>query len=266
MGKTKPVGQSNQIDKYTVAMGREDGATGGSQHSDAEDGGPDPSLKDIMKEIKTFRGTLEPKLDSVTEEVNLLRADFRKMSEKISTAEAGLGTLEAKTKRLEEQVLTLTKQQAEVHARLKDQEGRARRNNLRITGVPEGMEGPSMDLFVEDLVLKHLKPKRLSKFFTVERAHRALGGKPKPGAPPRTIIAQILNYRDRDAILQAARTHGDLHIDNAIIRFFPDFTLHVQRQRRFFDEVKKALRETGIKYMMLFPAKLSHRWSENVLL
>lgn len=175
MGKTKTAGQSNQIDKYTIPMVREDGAVGGSQHGETEDGDPEPSLKDIMKAIREFRGTMEPKIDSVTEEVNLLRADFKKMSNKVSAAETEIGSLQSKTKRLEEQVAALTKRQVDIYARLEDQEGRARRNSLRIVGVPEGMEGPSVDLFVEDLVLNHLKPKRLSKVFSVERAHRALG-------------------------------------------------------------------------------------------
>lgn len=60
-----------------------------------------------------------------------------------------------------------------------------------------------MDLFLEDLILNHLKPKRLSSMFTIERAHRAPIPRPEPVAPPRTIIAKILNYRDRDVIFQA---------------------------------------------------------------
>lgn len=47
---------------------------------------------------------------------------------------------------------------------------------------------------------------------------------PKLGAPPETIINRIFNYRDHNAILQAARVHVDLHIDNTTIKFFPDFT------------------------------------------
>lgn len=79
---------------------------------------------------------------------------------------------------------------------------------------------------------------------------------PKPGAPPRTIIARLLNYRDRDAILQTARQKGDIRLENFTVHFFPDFTLKVQQERQSFDGIKKTLRDRGIKYMMFYPAKL----------
>ena len=44
--------------------------------------------------------------------------------------------------------------------------------------------------------------------------------------------------------------------DNAIVNLYPDFTLQVQRQRRDFLEVKRALRQQELRYAMLFPAKL----------
>ncbi|KAJ1129429.1 hypothetical protein NDU88_007799 [Pleurodeles waltl] len=81
-------------------------------------------------------------------------------------------------------------------------------------------------------------------------AHRS------PGPPPRTIIARIFNHCAQDAILQVARTHGDLHYENAIITFFPDYTLQVQKQYCCFDKVKKVLHAKELMYMMLFPARL----------
>lgn len=239
--------QSNTIDKYTAL-------TGGVEEVAA--GTAEPSLTSIMNAIHALGTTLESKIDKVSIEMTLLRADLNKTSEKATHNATSITELLTVTKALEERIHQLTHQQRQTAARLEDQEGRARRNNIRVVGVPEKMEGPSTDLFLEDLILNHLKPKRLSKFFTIERAHRAPGPLPRPGAAPRTIIARILNYRDRDAILQAAHIHGDLHIDNTHIRLFPDFTLKVQQERRRFDNVKRMLRDRGVKYMMFFPARL----------
>ncbi|KAJ1122460.1 hypothetical protein NDU88_000947 [Pleurodeles waltl] len=100
------------------------------------------------------------------------------------------------------------------------------------------MEGPSVDLFLEDLILNTLRSKRLSNFFLVERAHRAPIPPQRPGVP-RTIIARIFNHHS--AILQTAHAHDDLHHKNAVIKFFPDYTFQVQKQRRSFDEVETAL-------------------------
>ncbi|KAJ1180536.1 hypothetical protein NDU88_005757 [Pleurodeles waltl] len=169
-----------------------------------------------MADISDLKQTLKPKLDTVTIDVSLLRADFKKMTEKVNRAETHIQALHSMCKRLEELVELLTKQQTVMEARLEDQEGRAGRNNIRVVGVPEGAEGPSVDLFLEDLILSH--------FFSVERAHRVPIPLPKLVAPLRTISARILNYRDRDAILQAALTHGDPLYENVQIRIFPDFT------------------------------------------
>ena len=53
--------------------------------------------------------------------------------------------------------------------------------------------------------------------------------------------------------------------DNATIRFFLDFTMQVQKQRHSFPEVKKALRDKGYKYSMLFLAKLRVIGDDKVL-
>ncbi|KAJ1132399.1 hypothetical protein NDU88_010713 [Pleurodeles waltl] len=156
-------------------------------------------------------------------------------------------------KKLEDQVQYLTKQQKQMAARLEDQEGRMRTNNIRVEGPGEV---PRVDLFLEDLIVNHLCPKQLSNFFSIEQAHGALPPQPRPRALPRTIIARVFKYRGRDAIFQAAGTHGDLTYENNIVRFFPDFTLQVQRQRQSFEEVKKIQRTKYIRYLMLFLARL----------
>lgn len=244
--------QTNKLDKYAVTMPVPQSAESTSSQSVQGE----PSLASIMAAIQTLGTTLETKIDKMSIEMNLVRADLNKTSDKARANEAEIQQLRDSSKKLEQRVNELVHQHRQLALKLEDQEGRARRNNIWVVGVPENMEGPCMDLFLEDLILNHLKPKRVSTVFTIERAHRALVPKPKPGAPPRTIIAKILNYRDRDAILQAARLKGDLHYENATIRFFPDFTLKVQRERRSFDGVKRLLRQQGIKYMMFFPAKL----------
>ncbi|KAJ1204087.1 hypothetical protein NDU88_007868 [Pleurodeles waltl] len=117
----------------------------------------------------------------------------KKSSDKISTAESDIKVLQTTSKKLEEQVKYLTKQNGVRATKLEDQEGRARTNNIRVIGVPEGTEGPSVDLFLEDLIANTLRPKHLSKKNSVERAHRAPIPPPKP-APPRTIIETVMLY------------------------------------------------------------------------
>ncbi|KAJ1181258.1 hypothetical protein NDU88_006466 [Pleurodeles waltl] len=121
-----------------------------------------------MEAIQALKSNIEPNINAVTLDVNLLRADLRKVTDKVSTAESQINRLQAVTKRLEKQIQDLTKKQAEVAAKLEDQEGRARCNKVRIMGVPEGAEGHSTEMFIEDLILNKLGPKQLSNYVTIE--------------------------------------------------------------------------------------------------
>ncbi|KAJ1155517.1 hypothetical protein NDU88_008247 [Pleurodeles waltl] len=48
----------------------------------------DPSLSAIMAAIQDLKGTIEPKLDAVTEDITLLQTDFKKITEKVTAAES----------------------------------------------------------------------------------------------------------------------------------------------------------------------------------
>ncbi|KAJ1175777.1 hypothetical protein NDU88_001062 [Pleurodeles waltl] len=62
----------------------------------------------IMVAIQDLKISLEPKLDAVTIDVNLLRVDLQKMSEKVTSAESHINLLQSTSKKLEEQFQCLT--------------------------------------------------------------------------------------------------------------------------------------------------------------
>ncbi|KAJ1142590.1 hypothetical protein NDU88_008904, partial [Pleurodeles waltl] len=49
---------------------------------------------------------------------------------------------------------------------------------------------------------------------------------------------------------------GPFQVEGGNTTFFPDFTLAFQTQRATFLEVKRSLREEGLRYSLLFPSKL----------
>ncbi|KAJ1215837.1 hypothetical protein NDU88_003444 [Pleurodeles waltl] len=192
--------QTNRMDKYAVTL-QPANATELRPESTAVQ---EPSLGVIMAAIQDLKQALEPKIHVVTVYVNLLQVDFQKMSEKIKTAETNNHTLQATTKRMEDQVQHRTKQNAIMAGKLEDQEGSALRNDIRVVGVPEGTEGaegPSVDLFVEDLVLNTIRPKRISKFFSIERAHRV-------PIPHQIQESPLQNHQCQDFQLQGTILQG----------------------------------------------------------
>ncbi|KAJ1162277.1 hypothetical protein NDU88_002745 [Pleurodeles waltl] len=104
-----------------------------------------------MDAIQALLNNIKLKIDV------LLCADLHKVTDKVTTVEGQLTGLQAVNK-LENQVQDLTKEHADMEAKLENQEGRACRNNIRITEVPERAEGHCTEC--------------LSNYFTIERAHK----------------------------------------------------------------------------------------------
>ncbi|KAJ1207423.1 hypothetical protein NDU88_002814 [Pleurodeles waltl] len=129
-----------------------------AERGQEKDRGPadEPSLIAIMSAIQDLRGSLEPKLDTVTGDINLLRGDRKKVVEKVTNAETDIAWLQSTSKRLEDQVPFLTAEHEKIMVCLEYQEGRDQRNNIRVVGVPEGAEGPSVELFLETLIVDSL--------------------------------------------------------------------------------------------------------------
>lgn len=76
------------------------------------------------------------------------------------------------------------------------------------------------------------------------------------GSPPHTFIYKLLHFKDRDVVLKEARALAELRYENAKLMIFPDYSVETQRQRKSFDTVRAKLQAKGLKYSMLFPARL----------
>lgn len=216
----------------------------------------DEALYAILQDLKSGQSEMINKIDSLVVRVDNMQTRIGEIASRTTDAEQRISMLE-------DQMVTLTNKSRVMERELKtavdhaeDLEGRSRRNNVRLVGLREGVETGRMEEFLEDLLPTILDHPTFSSHFVVERAHRVPGSRPEPGRPPRPIIAKLLNYRDRDTILKAAREKGELRYENSVLSIFPDFSVAVQKSRKSFDATKKILRAKQIKYAMMYPAKL----------
>ncbi|KAJ1188357.1 hypothetical protein NDU88_005118 [Pleurodeles waltl] len=135
-----------------------------------------------------------------------------------------------------------------METRLEDSEGRCRWNSVCLLGFLECAEGSTVESFVEQWIRDVLQPVGLSTVFGVERAHRALVAPPRHRAPPRAIVARLLNYKDRDCTLLTARETNRAVFENCKISISSDYTNKVQSSGK--------LCTMNIRYMLLYPARL----------
>lgn len=212
-------------------------------------------LKSIEKGLQGGISSLGAKIDALSYRMDRMGERLDKQAERLDMSKRRITEVEESQTILDTSHKQLGKVMQLLQDKTEDLEARSRRCNLRITGLPETSTG-KMEPFVEKLIVELLGAETLSNMFVVERAHRSLGPRPKPGAPPRPIIAKLLNYRDRDAALRVAREKQHLTYEGASISLYPDFTAKVQEARRQFSPLKKQLREMELEYAMLYPARL----------
>lgn len=199
---------------------------------------PQTGLTDVLAAITNCHASVTSpttKVDAVQLDVGLIRQDMDKMRSRITFAEQRISHMEDTVESHNTDLRMLHTKIRALEYKAEDAGNRNRRNNLRIVGMTEGVEGNHPTEFVEKFLRTLLPSAQFSPFYAVERAHH-IPPKPGPqGSPPRMFILKFLHFRDRDEVLRAARVQGELAYQNSKILIFPDYSVETQKMRRSFD-------------------------------
>ncbi|KAJ1198313.1 hypothetical protein NDU88_002155 [Pleurodeles waltl] len=85
----------------------------------------EPSWAELLAAIQASRVALEGKIETMAVEVNLLRADLRKVSDKVKVAEGSIVDLQMEVCALRKQMMQVTSTVGMLEAGLEDSEGRS---------------------------------------------------------------------------------------------------------------------------------------------
>ncbi|KAI4802306.1 hypothetical protein KUCAC02_020154 [Chaenocephalus aceratus] len=139
---------------------------------------------------------------------------------------------------LEATCATLTDSNVKLLAKVTDLESCSRRNNIRIVGLSESIEGPHPSTFFPKLLMEVLGEGVLNSPPECDRAHRSLTDKPKPGQRPRPVIIRVHRYQQKETIIHEARARrGKLQYKGTPIAIYEDYTPEVMEQRYKYREV-----------------------------
>lgn len=152
---------------------------------------------DLAAEFKTAFSALEAKMDAVQnivgdhgQRISSLESNANLVSERLLSLEAICAELAASNEKLK--------------AKAVDLEARSRRNNVRIIGLPESIEGPRPTDFFALLLTQLLGKDILPVPPELDRAHWTLAPKPKQGEKPRPVIIRFHNYKTKEKVLSEA--------------------------------------------------------------
>ncbi|CAL1574303.1 unnamed protein product [Knipowitschia caucasica] len=197
---------------------------------------------EICEEMKKQTGELATEMSQKLHDTNIR---VSAVEERIQQVEDSMAESERWDIGVKNTLIQLLQSQRALQDKVSDLEGRARRNNIRLYGVPEGSEGTSLVAFIDNLIKSELGGDApMDRNFGIEGAHRALGPKPPASAPPRSIIVRFLSFSIKETILHAA-WKKTVRIQ---VYFDHDYALEVQKRRKEYIPIKRALKEKGIRF------------------
>lgn len=204
----------------------------------------------IAADFKATFAALELRLDKMQ---TTITEHGQRMDSLESHAELQAQRIQA----LEERCVALADNNAKLTAKTIDLESRSRRNNIRIIGLPESIEGPRPTSFFAELLAEVLGDQILQSPPELDRAHRTLNAKPQPGSRPRPVIIRLHRYQTKELIIREARKRrGKLQYQGTPIQIFEDYTPEVAAERAKYRAVMADLYNLALRPALLFPARL----------
>lgn len=174
------------------------------------------------------------------------KEDLKTQSERLTNLETATSEWTTSLHSLEPTVVSLKKEVASLQAKCIDLECRSRRSNLRLVGIPEGLEGPQPTKFVADALAEIFD---LSEPPLLARAHRTLAPKPAEGSRPRAFVICFHRYDVKEDIWRKASRGGQLKFRDKTVFVFPDFPPEIAKKRAAYYDVKRLLRSMpDVKY------------------
>ena len=133
-----------------------------------------------------------------------------------------------------------------------------KRNNIRITGIPEGAEKEQViENRFEKVMMENFPNLRREKVVQIQESRR-VPSKRNPKRPTvRHIIMKMAKFQDKERILKAAREKQEVTYKGAHIRLAADFSMETLQARREWQKIFQVMRTRGLKPRLLYPARLS---------
>lgn len=128
---------------------------------------------------------------------------------------------------------------------LEDMEGRGRRNNLRLKGIPEAAEEENVTAVAQSVL------QQLSQSYTailLDRAHRMPGPKPGHQGRPRNVLYRLHYVAEKKTLARKAWNKGPLRFGDSDVSVFPDLSRLTLQRRAILKPLRGAIRAQGGTY------------------
>ncbi len=246
--KTTTGKQASEPEEANVSEGE---ATAEAEETESD---VNPSILSALSKITdNITKSLDAKVDTV------LAAIHEQTATRVGDAETWISGVEDTVDVLQAKVTKLEKQTTDMAEHIDDLENRSRRCNLRLVGLPEGMEGKDPVTLLEKWLPSYLNLTTKTGKIKLDRAHRSPAPRQDTNQCARPIIMKLHNFADKQRVMAAARrlaAETNQPVDRIKVSFFNDYSAAVAKKCKAFDKVKSWMRRKKMDYALLYPATL----------
>lgn len=236
---------TRQTSLTTVSGGRKlsvdkdaSGQTGrGRSVSDA---GTEPTMSDLMAKMNAMNGDFNNKLDELRGDMKDIKDSFTCLKEEVKELKSEVSSLKQSNDELSDANKKLNERLDQLELKADDLEGRSKRNNVIVHGLPRHDHETNEDC--EKLLRDTLTSKMgLSKDLQFDRVHRINGKTTSP------VIARCTLYKEKVQILKAKR-----RLQGTTVFIGEDYSQRVRNLRKLLSPHLKAAREQGKRATMIY--------------
>lgn len=213
-----------------------------------------PSTADLMKAISALQKTVESKFTTISATMSSLQTTLSTMSGKVRDIEVAVTTHADRLESLEALCKTLQDGYNYQRKKVLDLESRSRRQNIRITGIPEGAEKGNPSEFVSALIPTLFGSDQFPDKVLVDIAHR-IGPRPAQAGSPCSLIAKLHYMHTRVRVTKLATQKSPLHCEGVRVSIFPDLPTEVFLERKKYGGVRQRCRTAGFQSGFLHPCR-----------
>ena len=143
------------------------------------------SIEDLLENHRASMATdLKNSFAALESRLEKMQTTVSNHGQRIILLETSAESDDQRIRTLETKLIALADSNNKLLAKTRDLESRSRRNNIRIIGLPESIEGPAPTMFFSKLLVELLGEEILESPPELDRAHRALTAKPQPAPLP----------------------------------------------------------------------------------
>lgn len=216
----------------------------------------DAESTSILLAIQNMSKTMNDRFDLLEASLASTQVSLACLGDRIKEVENATADYDRRLSLVEQKFAKVESENKALREKVIDLEARSRRQNIKIVGLPEKIENGRPTEFLTKFIPDLLGASNFSKPLEVDRAHR-LGRQPSgEDARPRVMIARIHHFQTKEKILQLARQQFPLRYQGRPIHIFPDLPAEIMKQRQAFNDVRKHLREAGVRSGFIYPARL----------